>query len=134
MRCTNGTCWNDSEKTCKNNSECCSQMCQCGEHSTCQAFFNQIISSPDRREISWRDAETYGDSGWLTAEEACENLRIPPPIMKTIGYVLYEDDLFISLCDTIGPEETSAITKIPKTMILSMQIFSSMEDGYETTD
>ena len=134
MKCTDQTCWNGSEQTCKNNSECPSQMCQCGEHSTCHAYLNQIISSPDRREITWRDAETYGDSGWISAEDMCTQIRKTPPVMSTLGYVLFENDIYIAVADTVGPEECSAITKIPKSMILSMHIFQTVEDNYETSD
>ena len=134
MKCTNQTCWNGSEQMCNNSSECNYQMCQCGEHSTCHAFLNQIISSPDRREITWRDAETYGDSEWISVEEMCEQLRKAPPIMSTLGYVLFENDIYIAVADTVGPEECSAITKIPKSMILSMHIFQTVEDNYETLD
>lgn len=95
---------------------------------------SQIISSPDRREITWRDAETYGDSEWISVEEMCEQLRKAPPVMSTLGYVLFENDLYIAVADTIGPEECSAITKIPKSMILSMRIFQTVEDNYETTN
>tara|TARA_R100000234_G_scaffold74003_1_gene45744 strand:- start:250 stop:540 length:291 start_codon:yes stop_codon:yes gene_type:complete len=95
---------------------------------------SQIISSPDRREITWRDAETYGDSGWINAEDMCAQLRKAPPVMNTLGYVLFENDIYIAVADTIGPEECSAITKIPKSMILSMHIFQTVEDNYETTN
>ena len=54
--------------------------------------------------------------------------------MRTLGYVLYENDTYIAMADTIGPEETSAITKIPIQMIISMQSYTSVEDYYESDD
>ncbi len=134
MKCTDRTCWNCSSETSRDNSESCSQPCPCGDHLTCQQFLNQIISSPDRREITWRDAETYGDSSWVSSEEMCETIRKAPPVMRTLGYVLYENDTYIAMADTIGPEETSAITKIPIQMIISMQSYTSVEDYYESDD
>ncbi len=127
MKCTDQTCWKNSEATCKNNLESSCPTCHCGDHSTCLEFLSQIISSPDRREITWRDAETYGDSSWVSAEEVCAQIRKAPPLMKTIGYVLYEDEIYVAMCDTIGPEETSAITKIPRMMIIEMKQFYEAE-------
>ena len=124
MKCTDRTCWKDSEETCKSSLESNCQTCQCGEHLTCHAFLSQIISSPDRREITWHDAETYGDSNWISAEDVCTQIRKAPPEMRTIGYVLWDDEEYIAVCDTVGPEETSSITKIPRRMITGMVHFS----------
>ena len=121
MRCTDQTCWKSSGEMLKNNLESSSQPCRCGEHSTCRAFLNQITSSPDRREIWWMDAETCGGPEWISADELCCTIRTAPPVMKTMGYVLFENDVYIALADSIGPDETSAINKIPKCMIVKSQ-------------
>jgi hypothetical protein len=40
-----------------------------------------------------------------------------PPLMRTLGYILYSNEEFISLTDSIGPEECGMINKIPRQMI-----------------
>ena len=79
------------------------------------------------------DAETSGGTGWVDAAEACSSMRTPPPTMKTIGYVIYEDDVYIALTDTVGPEETACINKIPKKMIVSSAYLTGGHD-YEIGD
>ena len=38
--------------------------------------------------------------------------------MRTLGFVLHETDEYLSLTESIGPQETGGITTIPKGMIL----------------
>jgi hypothetical protein len=78
---------------------------------------SRITSSPDRREITWVDAETCGGPEWLSVEDMCEFARKPLPQMRTMGYVVYETDLYIAVTDSFGTGETSAVTKIPKALI-----------------
>jgi hypothetical protein len=79
---------------------------------------SQIISSPDRREIIWIDAETCGGPEWINIEEVCDIARRPLPEMKTLGYVVYENELYIAVTDAVGKEETASITKIPKALVI----------------
>ena len=75
-------------------------------------------------EIVCQDAETYGDSGWLSIEEAKEQAAKAPPLMRSVGYVLYEDNNYIAITDSIGAEETGHVTKIPKSMVMSRSILA----------
>tara|TARA_R100000152_G_C6782215_1_gene219071 strand:+ start:2911 stop:3201 length:291 start_codon:yes stop_codon:yes gene_type:complete len=68
-------------------------------------------------EVVWLDAEACGDSGWTNIEEGMEEAAKRPPLMRTLGYVLYSNEEFISVTDSIGPEECGMINKIPKQMI-----------------
>jgi hypothetical protein len=77
-------------------------------------------------EIRWQDAETYGDNGWTPMEEAKTNAEKAPPVMNSVGYLMYEDHNYIAITDSIGPEETGHITKIPKGMILSRSNLESL--------
>jgi|TARA_B100001093_G_scaffold41775_2_gene35550 hypothetical protein len=68
--------------------------------------------------IKWIDASSHGGPGWVSHEEA-ENFSLEsPPVMSTVGFVIYETDSYMVLTDTIGEEECSSIHKIPKVMIL----------------
>jgi hypothetical protein len=68
-------------------------------------------------QITWQDAETFGDTSWITLEEANEVASKAPPTMKSVGFVLYDDDSYIAITDSVGPNETGHVTKIPKSMI-----------------
>ena len=83
-----------------------------------------ITGLPDYQPvmITWRDAETNGGPEWVDSDEVIEYVNKPSPIMTTIGFVLYEkpgQDGYLCLSDTYGTEETSAIHKIPNSMILT---------------
>jgi hypothetical protein len=82
---------------------------------------NQITSSPKFILVEWRDAETRGGPEWVPLEDLYEYSTQPPPLMTTIGCLLYETEDFISVTDTLGPEETGAINIIPKGMIISIR-------------
>ena len=71
--------------------------------------------------IEWRDAETLGDSNWQDQGEAQDFAETPPPLMKTMGFVLYECSEWIAVTDSIGPNQYGHVTKIPFHMILNVQ-------------
>ena len=71
--------------------------------------------------ISWTDAETYGDSSWLDIDEAVDQSRTPPPVMKSVGWVLFKNDTYVAITSDMGPEECGQVTKIPLTMIEKME-------------
>ena len=56
----------------------------------------------------------------MELEAGMEEAAKPPPLMKTIGYLMHSAEEFISLTDSIGPEECGSINKIPKKMIKEM--------------
>ena len=81
-------------------------------------------------EIVWLDAEACGDSGWMNLQEGMEEASKRPPLMRTLGYVLYAGEEFISITDSIGPEECGMINKIPRQMIKEVYRY----DRPRTTD
>ena len=68
-------------------------------------------------EIFWVDAETLGDSGWMDLTEAMESAKVPPPIMRSVGFVLVDHEDFIAITDAVGAKECGHVTKIPTHMI-----------------
>ena len=71
--------------------------------------------------VSWIDAETYGDSSWMSLEEGIEQANTAPPTMCSVGWVLYKDELYVALTSDLGPEECGHITKIPVSMITKLE-------------
>ena len=100
-----------------------------------QKSSNQRISSHKDAEIeypsslpsvlcvTWIDAVTVGDSGWMEKDKAIAAAKESLPIMTTFGFLLYESPDQIALTSTIGPNETSYIDKIPKRMIIRIEEF-----------
>ena len=72
-------------------------------------------------EIFWIDAETFGDTGWMDLTEAKEAASVPPPIMRSVGYVLVSNDDWVAITDAIGDKECGHVTKIPVYMIQRRQ-------------
>lgn len=68
-------------------------------------------------EIVWLDAEACGEGGWMDLELGMEAAAKAPPLMRTLGYVLHTAEEFISVTDSIGPDECGTINKIPNKMI-----------------
>jgi len=68
--------------------------------------------------IRWQDAVTSSEAGWTTKEDAFSTAESAPPHMSTVGYILYENDDWISLTDSIGGDEFGQVTKIPTSMII----------------
>lgn len=78
-------------------------------------------------EVEWVDASTSGGPGWVYLSEAKEFAAKEPPIMKTVGFLLYEkggSDGYVVLTDTLGYEECAAVHKIPSGMIINMRSLS----------
>ena len=72
--------------------------------------------------VKWRDAETYGGPEWVDSDDVISYVKKESPIMTTIGFIIFEkagQHGYLCLTDTYGSEETSAIHKIPNSMILS---------------
>lgn len=92
---------------------------------------SQIIYSPDIRRIVWIDALSQGGPEWVTADDAYEYSHAELPTVSQIGYVLFENDNYISITDTICEYMTGTVHSIPKGMIVQMSnvhIGESMND------
>ena len=72
-------------------------------------------------EITWVDAEEYGEVGWNCLKEIKRYAKKSCPVMKTVGYVLYESKTHISVVSSIGSEECSTVHKIPQEFIVSVR-------------
>ena len=75
-------------------------------------------------KIGWKDAATHGGPEWVPAEDAYDYCNAAPPVMHTVGFILNKTPDYVSVTDTIGPEETGSITVIPTGMIVSFEILS----------
>jgi len=73
-------------------------------------------------KIRWVDASSHGGPGWVDLDDALEFAREDPPIMETVGHILYEvndpKNGWVTLTDTLGGEECSSVHKIPYPMIV----------------
>jgi hypothetical protein len=78
-------------------------------------------STPQLVLISWIDAITIGGEGWIDKNKALNYAQDPLPIMFTAGFVLHEDADHFAVTNTVGPDETAQINKIPKRMIVAIQ-------------
>ena len=70
-------------------------------------------------KIKWIDAETVGDCNWQDIEEIKEMSKKNPPVMESVGFVLYESDSHISIIDSHGEDVCGHLTRIPKGMIIN---------------
>ena len=71
-------------------------------------------------KVTWVDAETIGDTGWSDLEEMRLAAVQEPPIMHTVGFILYDSPTHVAVTDSIGLKDCGHMTKIPKAMIKSM--------------
>ena len=83
------------------------------------------VDEPVFARVSWVDASSHGGPGWVDLEDAREFAAGDPPVMRTVGYVLYYDpepEGWITMTDTIGGDECSSVHKIPSCMIRSLEM------------
>ena len=78
--------------------------------------------------VEWVDASTHGGPGWVPRDEATDFAAEPPPVMKTVGFLLHKTeeegpDGWIAITDTLGDDETASVHKIPNPMIIRLEIF-----------
>ena len=73
-------------------------------------------------EVLWEDAEEIGDVGWNAIKELMREAAKPCPVMRTVGYLVYEGERHISLVSTLGPAECSRLEKIPRGFIQEINV------------
>ena len=95
-----------------------------GDVSMYHPFLKQIISSTKPVKITWLDAETIGDGGWLELEECMREMLTPLPTVISIGYVLCRNKQCITIADTISSDCVGVINRIPLGMIVSIERLS----------
>jgi hypothetical protein len=72
-------------------------------------------------EVEWVDAEESGSVGWNDIEEMVAYSTIPCPIVKSVGYVIFEDEAQISLIRSWHSGGLSSVEKIPKGWVRSIR-------------
>tara|TARA_R100000458_G_C8057126_1_gene101724 strand:- start:19 stop:318 length:300 start_codon:yes stop_codon:yes gene_type:complete len=70
--------------------------------------------------VIWEDAITSAEPGWTTKEDALTLAEADLPCMTSIGFVLFENNDWISITDSVGEDEFGQVTKIPKSLCLSI--------------
>jgi len=68
-------------------------------------------------EVTWVDAEEYGEIGWNDLKSMKTYAKKPCPVMRTVGYVLHHSENHIALASTVGDKDCSSIEKIPAEFI-----------------
>jgi hypothetical protein len=80
--------------------------------------------------ILWADI-TGQERPWLTHEEA---ISLEPILMKTVGYIIHEDDEKIVVCSTMSTDEEhyGNVNAIPRGVILAMRDLGANNDRTDT--
>ena len=73
-------------------------------------------------EVTWVDAEEFGEVGWNNLKEQLKYAKKPCPQMRTVGYEVYRDEDHISLLSSISVKDSSTVEKIPMAFIKSITI------------
>ena len=73
-------------------------------------------------EVIWYDAEEEGEPGWNDFKKMQAYAKKACPLMRSIGYVVYESDSHISMVSTLAEDQSvcSTCEKIPKGMVVSI--------------
>ena len=69
-------------------------------------------------ELHWVDAQTSGGSEWMEYDETKSVAKSKLPCMFAVGYLVHEDDTQVAIVSMLGPNESSQVHKIPKSMII----------------
>ena len=80
---------------------------------------------PDLVQVAWFDAECTNNAGWEDPDVMFEWASEPPPLMYSVGYRIMDEDNFLVLLDTIGPNEVGTANKIPRGMISHITLLGS---------
>jgi hypothetical protein len=72
-------------------------------------------------EVIWIDAEEAGDLGWNDPDEMIAESGKDCPLVRSVGYVVFESDSHISLVRSWHLDGFSSVEKIPKGFIRSIK-------------
>lgn len=97
-------------------------------------FSDLITSSLEIREIVWVDAHSQGGPEWVTVEEAYLYATEPLPQIKNVGYVLFENEDYVSFTDTVGEDTTGTVHSIPRSIIIEMSTLRRGQDHDDEAD
>lgn len=68
--------------------------------------------------ISWLDIVGNDNRPWLDLKEA---EGFTPSSMQTVGYIVKDDPMFVTVVSTLGPDEVGNLNCIPRGCIQSIQ-------------
>ena len=68
-------------------------------------------------EVTWTDAEEVGEVGWNALRDQLKASKKPCPVMKSVGYRVWQDAEHISLLSTVGKDLASTLEKIPMAFV-----------------
>jgi len=71
-------------------------------------------------EVVWVDAEELGEVGWNNLKSQLRDAKKPCPVMKSVGYLVYQNDDQVSLLSTVGKDLASTLEKIPTGFIVEI--------------
>jgi len=78
-------------------------------------------------EVIWVDAEEIGETGWNNLKSQIRDAKKPCPKMKSVGYLVYQNDKHISLLSTVGKDLASTLEKIPSGFIIEINKLTKVE-------
>ena len=79
-------------------------------------------------EVIWVDAEEIGDTGWNNLKGQLRDAKKPCPVMKSVGYLVYQSDKHVSILSTMGKDLASTLEKIPTGFIVEINKLTKVED------
>lgn len=77
--------------------------------------------------VHWRDAATF--VGWHNLDEINQIAKEKSPLMKTVGWLIYQSDDFVLVALSVGEKSAADISKIPSAYIEDMWIQDDDEIG-----
>jgi len=72
-------------------------------------------------EVLWRDAVEIGDSAWNDIDEMLEEASQPCPLVRSVGYLVYDGEAHISLIGGFHDEQAGRVEMIPKGCIEALR-------------
>tara|TARA_R100000664_G_scaffold12893_1_gene20702 strand:- start:21200 stop:21475 length:276 start_codon:yes stop_codon:yes gene_type:complete len=81
-----------------------------------------LMWEPDKVAIvEWVDVEDRTSPGWVDSKTARKDSKKPFSIIRTVGFIIENNDEMLSLASTWGPD-TSGVLNLPKGVIRAIQI------------
>lgn len=71
-------------------------------------------------EVTWIDAEEYGETGWNSTKDMLREAKKACPTMRSVGYCIYRGKDHLTILSTYNPTVCSTIEKIPMSFVLNI--------------
>ena len=93
-------------------------------------WLKEIVEEGEIALVIWQDAETNGGPECVEAEDIHQSAFSDICIIHSVGYILSNTKVSISLCDTIQVDGTAggAVHTIPKGMVQEVHILGLFEE------